>query len=72
MGFQRLLGAIPVVVEELLTGTDGVFGHQDQSGHLGHHHNLRHAVRADPAVVHQATVTSWLTGGVDTEMEFIY
>ena len=68
MGFQGLLGAIAVVVEEFLTGVDGVLGDEDQSGHLPHHHNLRHAVGADPTVVHQTTVSAGLTGRVDTEI----
>ena len=71
MGFQRLLGAIAVVVEELLTGADGVLGDEDQSGDLPHHHDLRHAVGADPAVVHQTTISARLTGSVDTEIELI-
>ena len=71
VGFLGLLGAITVVVEELLTGVDGVLGDQDQSGHLIGYHDLGHTVWADPAVVHQTTIAARLTGGVDTEIFLI-
>ena len=51
-GFQRLLGAIAVVVEEFLTRADGVLGHKIQPGDFLYHHHLGQDVGADPAVVH--------------------
>ena len=68
MCFQGLLGPVTVVVEELLTGVDGVFGHEDEPGDVVHHHDLRHTVGGDAAVVHQSAIAPGFTGGVDTEI----
>ena len=68
MSFQGLLGPVTVVVEELLTGVDGVFGHQDQPGDVVHHHDLRHTVGGDAAVIHQPAIASGFSGGVNTEI----
>ena len=71
MSFKRLLGAVSIVVEEFLTGADGVLGDQDQPGHLFDHHDLGHTVGGQSAVVHQPAIPTRLTGGVDTEIVFI-
>ena len=67
MGFQRLLGSVAIVVEELLAGADRVLGHQDQSGDLVDHHHLGQEVGTLAAVVDQPTVPPRLCGGVNTE-----
>ena len=71
MGFERLLGPVSVVVEEFLTGADGVLGDQDHLGHLFDHYDLGHTVGRHSAVVHQPAIPARLTGGVDTEIFFI-
>ena len=41
---EGFLGVVSVVVEELITGVDGVLGDQDQVGDLADHHKLGHTV----------------------------
>ena len=67
MSLEWLLAPVPVVVEELLAGADGLLGHEDESGHLLDHHHLGDAVGAHAAVVEQPSVAPRLLGSVNAE-----
>ena len=67
MSLEWLLAPVPVVVEELLAGADGLLGHEDESGHLLDHHHLGDAVGAHAAVVEQPSIAPRLLGSVNAE-----
>lgn len=58
MRLERLFASVPVVIEKLLAGADGLLGHEDESGHVLDHHNLGDAVRGHSAVVQQPSVAT--------------
>ena len=67
MSFEWLLAPVPVVVEELLAGVDGLLGHEDEPGHLLDHHDLGDTVGAHTAVVQKPTIATRLLGPVNAE-----
>ena len=67
MSLERLLAPVPVVIEKLLAGADGLLGHEDESGHLLDHHNLGDAVRTHTAVVQQPSIATRLLSSVNAE-----
>ena len=67
MGLEWLLAPVPVVIEELLPGVDGLLGHEDEPGHLLDHHDLGDAVGAHTAVVQQPTIATRLLCPVNAE-----
>lgn len=54
MVLQRLLGAVPVVISELVPHLDVGFGYQNQSWNVVDAHGARHEIPI-PRMVHQPT-----------------
>ena len=65
MSLEWLLAPVPVVIEKLLPGIDGLLSHEDEPGHLLDHHDLGDAVGAHAAVVQQPTIAARLLGPIN-------
>ena len=66
MSLQWLFWSIPVIVQELFTGFNGVLGDQNEAGDVVNHDNFGDAVRVDSGVIDQPAKPSALACGVNT------
>ena len=67
MSLHWLLAPVPVVIQELLAGVDGMLCHEDEPGHLLDHDDLSDAVGAHSTVIQEAPVPPRLASCVNTE-----
>ena len=64
---QCFLAPVPVVIQELLAGVDGMLCHEDEPGHLLDHDDLSDAVGAHSTVIQEAPVPPRLASCVNTK-----